>query len=103
MKRSELVRNQATQLDALYAPDKHHLADLDEMASDTVDTDSLCALVDMSSDTLEQIDAALERIEAGTYGSCEKCRRPIAPERLEFLPFAAQCVECQRRSETEKG
>src|SRR2546422_11493414 len=62
-KRSELVRYQATQLSSLYSPEKHHLADLEEMASDTMDTDSVCALVDIGSSTLAEIDAALEKIE----------------------------------------
>ncbi|HVR74529.1 MAG TPA: TraR/DksA family transcriptional regulator, partial [Planctomycetota bacterium] len=87
-KRSDLVDQQATQLNALYAPDKHHLADLEEMASDTTDTDSLCAIVDLGSSTIEQIDGAIERIGDGTYGICERCEEPIDPDRLEVLPFA---------------
>ena len=100
-KRSELMRHQEAQLDALDTTDKHHLADIDEMSSDTVDMDSLCALVDIGSHTLEQIDAALERIEEGTYGLCEECKQPIAPERLEVLPFAAHCIDCQRKSKSD--
>ncbi len=101
-KRSEILAQQATQLDALYSPDKHHLADLEEMASDTTDTDSLCAIVDIASSTMEQIDTALERIEDGTYGTCELCEEPIHPDRLEVLPFASLCVKCQRRKELAK-
>lgn len=44
------------------------------------------------------IDAALARIEAGTYGTCTNCHRPIAPERLDALPWAALCIDCQRAS-----
>ena len=98
-KRSELVRYQATQLSSLYSPEKHHLADLEEMASDTMDTDSVCALVDIGSSTLAEIDAALEKIEEGTYGICELCEKPIHPDRLEILPFASLCVACQRTKE----
>ena len=43
---------------------------------------------------LRQIDEALARIDAGSYGSCESCDQPIAPERLELLPFATRCVTC---------
>ncbi len=46
--------------------------------------------------TIEEIDAALDRIDAGTYGTCVHCGGDIAPERLEFRPFAAGCVSCQR-------
>ena len=98
-KRAELLQQQRNQLDALHAPDKHHLADLDEMSSDTVDTDSLCAIVDMESQTLEQIDTALEKITGGTYGICEGCESTIKTERMEALPFAAYCIDCQRKNE----
>jgi RNA polymerase-binding protein DksA len=45
--------------------------------------------------TLEEIDAALDRIDAGTYGRCAHCGSAIPLERLEFRPFAASCVSCQ--------
>jgi len=44
---------------------------------------------------IEEIDAALDRIAAGTYGSCVHCGAAIPVERLEFRPFAAGCVSCQ--------
>lgn len=100
-KRDALLEQQNAQLGALHSPDKHHLADLEEMASDTMDTDSLCALVDLSSSTLSQIDSALEKIGTGTYGLCENCEEAIHPDRLEVLPFASLCVTCQRRKEQE--
>ncbi|MEU2349555.1 TraR/DksA C4-type zinc finger protein [Modestobacter sp. NPDC049651] len=46
--------------------------------------------------TVEQIDAALQRIAAGTYGRCVDCGREIPVERLEFRPHAAGCVDCQQ-------
>lgn len=46
--------------------------------------------------TIEDIDAALERIAAGTYGVCVHCQAAIPAERLEFRPFAAACVSCQQ-------
>ena len=98
-KRSELMEQQATQLSALYAPDKHHLADLDEMASDTLDTDSVCALMDLSASTIADIDAALIKLDEGSYGVCELCGDRIHPDRLEVLPFATLCVNCQRKRE----
>jgi RNA polymerase-binding transcription factor DksA len=45
---------------------------------------------------IEEIDAALDRITAGTYGNCVHCGTAIPPERLEFRPFAARCVSCQQ-------
>jgi len=46
--------------------------------------------------TIEDIDAALERIGAGTYGVCVHCKAAIPAERLELRPFAAACVSCQQ-------
>jgi RNA polymerase-binding transcription factor DksA len=45
---------------------------------------------------LEECDAALARIEAGTFGRCEDCSRAIARKRLRALPFARQCIRCAR-------
>ena len=49
-------------------------------------------------ETLIEIDAALQRIEAGTYGICEGCGKPIAAERLSALPWARLCIDDQRRA-----
>jgi RNA polymerase-binding protein DksA len=45
---------------------------------------------------LEEIDAALQRIEEGTYGICTNCGKPIQPERLEALPWAQLCIDCAK-------
>ena len=45
--------------------------------------------------TIVEIDAALTRIEAGTYGTCDRCGATSPAERLELRPFAATCVACQ--------
>jgi DnaK suppressor protein len=47
---------------------------------------------------LTQIEAALRRIEDGTFGQCAACGKPIAPERLEALPWATDCVDCHAKS-----
>ena len=46
--------------------------------------------------TIEEIDAALDRIDTGAYGRCLHCGSAIPLERLEFRPFAAGCVACQQ-------
>lgn len=45
---------------------------------------------------IEEINAALERIEQGTFGDCEACHQPIKAERLQVLPFTRHCLECAR-------
>ncbi len=98
-KKSLLANHLKTELSELEAPDKHHLADLEEMASDTHDTDSVCAIMALGASTIDQIDQALTKIEEGTYGICEDCGKPIAFERLEALPFATTCIECKKKRE----
>jgi DnaK suppressor protein len=44
---------------------------------------------------VEEIDRALEKLELGTYGVCEKCNENIPKERLKALPYAALCVKCK--------
>ena len=53
------------------------------------------ALRDRSSQQLELVEAARARLEAGTFGACLRCGRPVAPARLEALPWAAHCIDCQ--------
>lgn len=46
---------------------------------------------------LAEIDAAQKRLDAGAYGTCENCGRPIAPARLEARPVARTCIDCASR------
>ncbi|MGH8981340.1 MAG: TraR/DksA family transcriptional regulator [Acidimicrobiales bacterium] len=45
-------------------------------------------------DALTQVEAAIDRLEHGTYGACERCGEPIAPARLEAKPAARRCIAC---------
>ena len=45
---------------------------------------------------LRDVDRALAKMDAGTYGRCERCGREIAPERLEALPWAMLCIDCKQ-------
>ena len=48
---------------------------------------------------LREIDAALRRIDDGSYGDCERCEEPISPRRLDADPTARLCIDCASRSE----
>ncbi|TKJ16811.1 TraR/DksA C4-type zinc finger protein [Blastococcus sp. CCUG 61487] len=66
---------------------------LAECATSVPDPVALRRSADLQ-DTIEEIDAALARIDAGTYGSCTECGKAIPQERLEFRPMARSCVAC---------
>jgi DnaK suppressor protein len=74
----------------------NHLADT---ATETFDRELESGLEEASERLLAEIDAALERIEQGTYGSCEVCGKPIDPERLEAVPWTTLCIDDKRRRE----
>ena len=61
------------------------------------------ALLQMRAETVRRIDAALVRLEAGTYGSCVECATAIPEPRLRALLFAARCQACEERREEEHG
>jgi RNA polymerase-binding protein DksA len=72
-----------------------------DAASGTLDREIDYTLEENSEQVLSQIDAALERIENGTFGTCERCGKPIPQERLEARPWARYDIDCQR--EVERG
>ena len=49
--------------------------------------------------TLKLVEKALEKMDKGTYGCCERCGEPIDPARLKALPYAELCMSCQARAE----
>jgi len=57
------------------------------------------ALRSNARELLEQVNAALRRLDEGTYGICADCGEPIPIERLEALPYATLCVRCQSTRE----
>ena len=59
------------------------------------------SLAQVRAETVRRIDAALVRLEAGTYGSCVECATAISEPRVRALPFAARCQACEERREDE--
>ncbi len=83
-----------TQAQAGEAPD---LGDDDGFAEGdplSVEMDRILTLAAVARRRTEEIDAALARLDAGVYGMCRTCRRPIPVARLEAVPEATQCVSC---------
>ena len=75
----------------------NHLA---ETASATLNREIDYTLGENSGQVLAEIDAALRRIEDGTYGTCGRCGKEIPVERLEAYPWATLCIEDARKAET---
>ncbi|MEV8250061.1 TraR/DksA C4-type zinc finger protein [Microbacterium sp. NPDC076768] len=57
----------------------------------------LTGLAEAAASELHQVDEALARVDAGTYGLCANCGQPIPPGRLEVRPFAEHCVACAEK------
>jgi RNA polymerase-binding protein DksA len=77
-------------------PSDNHPGD---MATSTFDRELDATLEGNEERLLQAIDAALQRIEDGTFGICQNCGQPIAAERLEALPWTTRCIDCKRREE----
>ena len=72
---------------------------LGETASATLGREIDYTLGENSEQVLAEIEAALQRIENGTYGVCRKCGREISAERLEAYPWASLCIDDARLAE----
>lgn len=69
--------------------------DLMDMAEAYSDHERFHALQALEQKQLDQVEAALQAIEEGTYGRCQHCHQLILLERLQALPYATMCVSCQ--------
>jgi DnaK suppressor protein len=77
-----------------------HMADI---GTDNYEREFTIGLIENETETLREIDAALERIEAGTYGVCEATRKPIGKARLKVMPWARYCVAHERNKESDRN
>lgn len=80
-----------------------NVPDSGELATEDVARDVALADIDRDAAEIEAIDAALERLEQGTYGRCIECGTAIAPTRLAHVSEAARCSVCQEHSENRAG
>ena len=99
--RSRLENRRAELLDRLkrITTDVRHVTaltpDFEEQAVERENDDVLANLDVSTRSEMLQIERALARLDAERYGICEGCRRPIPPKRLEALPYATRCFNCQ--------
>jgi DnaK suppressor protein len=79
---------------------EHEVLDEGEISEGDVQEEIEFALIQMKAETLNKIDAALRRLEEGTYGDCFECGEEIAAARLRAVPFAVRCKDCEEARET---
>jgi RNA polymerase-binding transcription factor DksA len=72
----------------------HNFADSSQVTAERAENEALGKSLQ---DTLAEVDAALGKLDAGTFGQCERCGQEIAPARLEAKPAARLCIECAAR------
>ena len=84
------------EVEEIAATSDNHLA---ETATATLGREIDYTLGDNAEQVLAEIDAALERIEDGTYGTCVNGGHEIPRKRLEAYPWASLCIDCKRRAE----
>jgi len=93
---AERERLKAGLAEGIVAPDPMTYGSQAAAASQVFEQQRDLALREKDQLHFEAVEAALARLDAGTFGTCIRCGRPIAPERLEALPWAAHCIDCQR-------
>ena len=81
--------------ESIEAPDQMTYGSQAAAASQVFEQQRDLALRDRAVQHLAQVDAAIARLEAGTYGQCLRCGKDIPAGRLDALPWAAHCIECQ--------
>ncbi|HVL12033.1 MAG TPA: TraR/DksA family transcriptional regulator [Gemmata sp.] len=84
---------------------KHSSAsgDVADAAFDASGEELASTLAELEAKELAQVERAIRRLKAGTYGKCELCSTKIPVARLNALPFSTVCIKCQRELESEGG
>lgn len=91
----EQIQQHETRLGTLHGAVPDHL----DLAQESIARGRRVTLLTQAQQQLEHIQAALQRVDEGTYGLCAACGEPIPPDRLEVLPYASLCVRCQAQHE----
>ena len=104
--RAELLAERARLLaeigEAIVAPGQMTYGSQAAAASQVFAQQRDLALRDRADHQLVLVDEALARLGAGTFGTCVRCGLPIPTERLEALPWAARCIDCQQLAGRER-
>jgi DnaK suppressor protein len=99
---AERARLREDRDETITAPDQMTYGSQAAAASQVFAQQRDLALRDRAEQQLALVDAALERLADGTFGTCVRCGNPIPAERLEALPWAPRCIDCQRLADRER-
>lgn len=102
-KREQIVKEAKAEISKNIKGEKRQLVDtaLDDGDWSVVDLSEDISLRQLAAhkETLNKIDAALRKLDEGTYGKCEECGGEISAKRLEVMPYAIYCIDCQEKRE----
>lgn len=102
-RRLEVQNNrQGTQRELTAIKNQDRIAEFEESAQSEAADYTLSLLLDQQRRELDLIDAAFQRLDAGTFGSCVDCGQRISMDRLRVLPYAIRCGEDAQRFEQER-
>jgi DnaK suppressor protein len=89
---------------AIYGKDQEDdsIKDLGDQANTAYTREFFFELGNGDRRLLREVVTALQKLDEGSFGSCERCGEPISEKRLEALPFARYCINCQRAAEEEE-
>jgi DnaK suppressor protein len=77
--------------------------DLEETSLDAEEQGIGLSVLAITSETVRRIESALQRLQAGEFGTCAECGSPIGDARLRALPFAALCLGCQEKADNARA
>ena len=90
------------QATADFINDDEFYSDAIDQASADVDKSLALQMKNRDRDVLWQIDEALRRIEAGSFGTCERCDESISEARIKVAPSTTLCIDCKAELESEQ-
>ena len=99
---ADLRKDIAHEVQGASERDLAHINDTSDMASDSAEGELSLRIAESETAEAGEIERAIEKLDSGTYGSCEMCNKTINAERLQFLPFATLCIKCQELAEIRK-
>jgi len=98
---SEIVHRKKEEQE--FQQEEPEIGDEADIATRSVEKEILFDITDSEKQTLDGIEAALRKIEKGVFGRCESCQKTIPRLRLEVMPWARYCIDCQSRNEVPTG